>query len=243
MKKKLYPILTIILCLAMISGCARTHNPDIPPEPTKIPEDKSTPGPDVTAEPLSEAPETEAPSETPVEENPGTEAPKPVWTPASTSEPSGTPRPQETAAPTQKPTGSPEQTANPTVKPTPKPTPKPTLKPTPEPTPEPTHEPTQKPTLKPVEWYVQYAKDYAVSIGLELSDGATGCWDAPEAYNSDSSDPNQHNRIITDLRSRLDFYVHEDMTAVWVWAMTGEDFTDEYGCPTNNEYLIIIGYA
>ena len=83
-----------------------------------------------------------------------------------------------TAKPTVKPTAAPKTTA-PTVKPTVKPTQtvKPTAKPTAtvKPTAKPTPTPTAKPTLVPyddakAQYWVDFATDYALSIGLEVAD-------------------------------------------------------------------------
>ena len=83
-----------------------------------------------------------------------------------------------TAKPTVKPTAAPKTTA-PTVKPTVKPTQtvKPTAKPTAtvKPTAKPTPTPTAKPTITPyddakAQYWVDFATDYALSIGLEVAD-------------------------------------------------------------------------
>ena len=80
--------------------------------------------------------------------------------------------PTQTAAPTAKPTVKPTvapKTTAPTVKPTAKPTA--TVKPTAKPTPT----PTAKPTVAPyddakAQYWVDFATDYALSIGLEVAD-------------------------------------------------------------------------
>lgn len=94
--------------------------------------------------------------------------------------------------------------------------------------------PTQpKPTeeVKPsfdVNSYVNYAKSYAQSIGLELDSTATDCWDNPITANA------KHTGIKDDIQSRLNRYKNvEGFTAVWVWAEKVSD----------TEYEIYIGYC
>lgn len=101
---------------------------------------------------------------------------------------------------------------------------------------------TQKPTEKPKEpksteppkqtfdvgEYVSYAKNYAQSIGLELDNTATECWDNPITANS------RRTGIKDDIKSRLNRYKNiEGFTAVWVWAEKVSD----------TEYEIYIGYC
>ena len=94
--------------------------------------------------------------------------------------------------------------------------------------------PTQpKPTeeVKPsfdVNSYVNYAKSYAQSIGLELNSTATDCWDNPITANA------KRTGIKDDIQSRLNRYKNvEGFTAVWVWAEKVSD----------TEYEIYIGYC
>ena len=108
-----------------------------------------------------------------------TESTEPAETPSATqavvtSNPTLVPsvNPTQTAAPTAKPTVKPTvapKTTAPTVKPTAKPTA--TVKPTAKPTPT----PTAKPTVAPyddakAQYWVDFATDYALSIGLEVAD-------------------------------------------------------------------------
>jgi FtsZ-interacting cell division protein ZipA len=94
--------------------------------------------------------------------------------------------------------------------------------------------PTQpKPTeeVKPsfdVNSYVNYAKSYAQSIGLELNSTATDCWDNPITANA------KRTGIKDDIQNRLNRYKNvEGFTAVWVWAEKVSD----------TEYEIYIGYC
>lgn len=90
-----------------------------------------------------------------------------------------------------------------------------------------------KPTeeVKPsfdVNSYVNYAKSYAQSIGLELDSTAMDCWDNPITANAKGTG------IKDDIQSRLNRYKNvEGFTAVWVWAEKVSD----------TEYEIYIGYC
>ena len=91
--------------------------------------------------------------------------------------------------------------------------------------PKPTEE--EKPTFD-VNSYVNYAKSYAQSIGLELNSTATDCWDNPIAANI------KRTGIKDDIQSRLNRYKNvEGFTAVWVWAEKVSD----------TEYETYIGYC
>ena len=90
-----------------------------------------------------------------------------------------------------------------------------------------------KPTeeVKPsfdVNSYVNYAKSYAQSIGLELDSTAMDCWDNPITANA------KRTGIKDDIQSRLNRYKNvEGFTAVWVWVEKVSD----------TEYEIYIGYC
>ena len=91
--------------------------------------------------------------------------------------------------------------------------------------PTPTEEPKQS---FDVNSYVNYAKSYAQSIGLELDSTATDCWDNPIAANA------KRTGIKDDIQSRMNRYKNvEGFTAVWVWAEKVSD----------TEYEIYIGYC
>ena len=100
--------------------------------------------------------------------------------------------------------------------------------------PNPTEKPKEpKPTEPPkqtfdVNEYVSYAKSYAQSIGLELDNTATECWDNPISAN-----PNRSG-IKSDIESRLNRYKNsEGFISVWIWT---EKISD-------TEYNIYIGYC
>ena len=143
---------------------------------------------------------TEKPSETPVQSSDetadATKSPEPQGgedltqtATAEATEPTATPSATQavvTSNPTLVPSVSPTQTAAPTAKPTVKPTEapkttaptvKPTAKPTAtvKPTAKPTPTPTAKPTVAPyddakAQYWVDFATDYALSIGLDVPD-------------------------------------------------------------------------
>lgn len=76
--------------------------------------------------------------------------------------------------------------------------------------------------------YVNYAKSYAKSIGLELDSTATDCWDNPITANA------KRTGIKDDIQSRMNRYKNvEGFTAVCVWAEKVSD----------TEYEIYIGYC
>ncbi len=129
-----------------------------------------------------------------------------------------------------------------TVEPTPEPKPSPTQQPTPppaeeKPTPEPAPtEPPQKitPPDEPavpefnIQTWIDYAKAYAVNVGLRLESSAVDCWDNPITAGAFSS------CLERDIQSRLNRYSRdEDITDVWIWAEKRSD----------GSYDLYIGYA
>ena len=121
-------------------------------------------------------------------------------------------------------------------------------------TPEPKPTPTQQPTPPPVEGtpkveqpqettpapdepavpefniqtWIDYAKTYAVSVGLRLESSAVDCWDNPITAGAYSA------CLERDIQSRLDRYSRdEDITDVWIWAEKRSD----------GSYDLYIGYA
>lgn len=129
-----------------------------------------------------------------------------------------------------------------TVEPTPEPKPSPTQQPTPPPaeektTPEPA--PTEPPqeTAPPeepavpefnIQTWIDYAKNYAVGVGLRLESSAVDCWDNPITAGAYSA------CLERDIQSRLDRYSRdEDITDVWIWAEKRSD----------GSYDLYIGYA
>lgn len=79
-----------------------------------------------------------------------------------------------------------------------------------------------------IDYWIGYAKDYAVSIGLELDKTAVDCWDNPITANT------KRTNLETDIVSRLNRYKNiEGFSYVWIWAEKVSD----------TEYELYIGYA
>ena len=116
-----------------------------------------------------------------------------------------------------------------------------TQKPKPAPTQPPAEEPPQseppqetaqpeEPTIPDfnIQTWIDYAKNYAVSIGLRLESSAVDCWDNPITAGAHSS------CLQRDIESRLNRYSKdEDITDVWIWAEERSD----------GSYDLYIGYA
>ena len=124
--------------------------------------------------------------------------------------------PSETTAPqTEPPKKEPEKKQE-----EPKVTPKET-----EPTPP---EPKETEPSFDINYWVQFAKDYARSVGLVLNPEATSCWDNPIGAGAHCI------YLERDIKDCLNYYSRdEDITDVWIWSV-----------PTgNNCYDLMIGYA
>lgn len=122
------------------------------------------------------------------------------------------------------------------------PTPEPELTPTQQPTPPhaegmpkveqsrettPTSEEPAVPEFNIQAW-IDYAKTYAVSVGLRLESSAVDCWDNPITAGAYST------CLERDIAGRLDRYSRdEDITDVWIWAQARSD----------GSYDLYIGYA
>jgi hypothetical protein len=78
-----------------------------------------------------------------------------------------------------------------------------------------------------INYWVQYAKDYALSIGMTLDETATACWDTPiTAYpNSDA--------IIREVKSTITWYQRSGYTSIWAWSEK----------LSNGKYNLYIGYS
>lgn len=88
----------------------------------------------------------------------------------------------------------------------------------------------QTTTEKPfdINYWVNYAKNYAESIGLNLDSSATECWDNPINANTKCI------YLERDIQSRLNRYAKDDdITDVWIWTKK----------VSGNSYQIYIGYA
>ena len=79
-----------------------------------------------------------------------------------------------------------------------------------------------------VNYWINFARSYALQIGLEIDPTAVDCWDNPTTANADCI------YLERDLTHRLDRYNrNDDITAVNIWA-------ESLG---NGNYLIYIAYA
>lgn len=123
----------------------------------------------------------------------------------------------------------PSNTAEPAPLPTAIPTPHPTVEQTaiPETEPIPVPEPTPNKQFD-IDYWVEFAKDYAQSIGLVLESSAVDCWDNPIPAGAHC------NNIEQNITGRLNRYKNlEGFTDVWIWS-------EDSG---NGSYDIYIGYA
>ena len=79
-----------------------------------------------------------------------------------------------------------------------------------------------------INYWISYAQNYAQSIGLNLDETATECWDNPISANANNKN------IDADIESRLNRYKDvEGFTSVWIWAEKVSD----------TQYELYIGYA
>ena len=158
---------------------------------------------------------TEPTTAVPIEETIPTETPKTTVT--NTAEEKATPPIEETV-----PSSTPQLTENEALATErPKVTESPTKT---EPPKMPEPEPTKKTMPFDIDHWLTFAKEYAVSKGLVLSDTAMVCWDNPIRTGAHCI------YIERDILSRLDRYAKdEDITDVWIWAeATGNDCYDIY---------------
>ena len=174
----------------------------------------------------------------------GNAAPPPTESPLTTvSETAITKTPTETALPVTavKPTEEEKESTHPTKETAPSTTPQLTESETTKDDPpkeEPKSEtkpqkvidpkPTEKPTPFDIEHWIAYARSYAESKGLLLSDKAVDCWDNPIPAGHHCKNIEQN---ITDRLNRYKNF--EGFTDVWIWSV-------ETGA---NTYDIYIGYA
>lgn len=223
--KKVRIIAVIVALIVSLSGCANTDYPQAIQDSSGIetvasetyertePEDRSSVS-------VSESKQSSADSTAKAEtESPQAENSQPA---AEQSPAPGTQSPQ-TVVPNNTPKA---------VEPTPEP------KPTPPPAEEtPKVEQPQETTPVPeepavpefnIQTWIDYAKTYAVSVGLRLESSAVDCWDNPITAGAYST------CLERDIAGRLDRYSRdEDITDVWIWAQERSD----------GSYDLYIGYA
>ena len=236
--KKARIIAVIAALIVSLSGCANTDRPQTIQDSSGIetmasetyertkPEDRSSASVSESKESTADSPATvkaetesaQAENSQPIaEQSPAAQKQSP-----QTAVPNNTPKPETPKA----------------VEPTPEPKPTPTQQPTPSPAEEtPKVEQPQETTPAPEEpavpefnilTWIDYAKTYAVSVGLRLESSAVDCWDNPITAGAYST------CLERDIAGRLDRYSRdEDITDVWIWAQARSD----------GSYDLYIGYA
>lgn len=236
--KKARIIAVIAALIVSLSGCANTDRPQTIQDSSGIetmasetyertkPEDRSSASVSESKESTADSPATvkaetesaQAENSQPIaEQSPAAQKQSP-----QTAVPNNTPKPETPKA----------------VEPTPEPKPTPTQQPTPSPAEEtPKVEQPQETTPAPeepavpefnIQTWIDYAKTYAVSVGLRLESSAVDCWDNPITAGAYST------CLERDIAGRLDRYSRdEDVTDVWIWAQARSD----------GSYDLYIGYA
>ena len=206
MKQRRISVLLLAgLLLTSLAGCGTKTTLPAPTEPPATASSAAAPSePTPVSTPDAYAPvETvSAPEMLPAEETePPTQVPEP---PVSESAPSASEHPEASQSPTLA-----ERPAEPSpVEPAPEPPVEDTSDP-PEPVPT---EPAPEPAFD-VGYWVDFAKAYAESVGLELDSEAVSCWDNPTIASSAS------RYLERDLCGLLNKYSRDaDITAVWIWA-------------------------
>lgn len=244
--KKVMAIAVLAAFIVSLSGCANTDHPPTIQDSSGI--EIAAIEADVSAEPeddltasVSESKESSADSTVSVKtetESAQAEASKPITEPSIAAQmPAPTPvaesQPPQTVVSNDTPKPEPPKT----VEPAPEPKPAPTQQPTPPPAEEaPKVEQPQetRPSEEPavpdfnIQTWIDYAKTYAVSVGLRLESSAVDCWDNPITAGAYST------CLDRDIENRLNRYSRdEDITDVWIWAEARSD----------GSYDLYIGYA
>ena len=238
--KKAIGIAVLAALIVSLSGCANTDHPQPIQDSSGI--EVVTNEADNRTEPEESSPVSVSESKESSADSTATVKAETESTQAENSQPTTE---QSPAVQTQTP--SPQTVVPPdtpkTVEPTPEPKPSPTQQPTPspaeeKPTTEPAQtEPPQETTPAPdeiaipefnIQTWIDYAKAYAVNVGLRLESSAVDCWDNPITAGAYSA------CLERDIQSRLDRYSRdEDITDVWIWAEKRSD----------GSYDLYIGYA
>ena len=206
-------IIAVLVLLALsLSGCANVDRSEVSapssqetvmaePAQSTVPQEQAT---------VSVSGSTEVPAEItaepePVETKPEVSTPAKEETPPTVSSPTETtpPKASEPEPPTEPMATQPQEPELPAEE-----------------------EPTE-PAFD-IQTWVDYAKAYAESVGLQLESSAVDCWDNPIDADADCI------YLERDICSRLNRYAaDETITDVWVW----------YEAVGTNSYLIYIGYA
>ena len=233
-KMKRYALLLAGLTLISLAGCGKQEPPlTITDNPSSVGTSADVTSAAESSEDIPASPSAPAESENPTDSIPETRLQAEETEPPA--EPSGT----EYAAEPKQPARAEEKT-NP-VSPAPQPEEPEPQKPTSAPTQPPAEEPPQSgppqegaPRGEPavpdfnIQTWIDYAKTYAVSVGLRLESSAVDCWDNPITAGPHSL------YLERDIESRLNRYSKdEDITDVWIWAEKRPD----------GSYDLYIGYA
>ncbi len=240
--KKAMAIAVLAAFIVSLSGCANTDHP----QPIQDSSDIETAASEADVSTVPEENSAASVSESKVSSADSTVAVK-TETESAQAEVSISDTEPSIAAPTPVAESQPPQTviSNDTTKPEP---PK-TVEPAPEPKPAPAQQPTPPPAEEPpkveqpqetappeepavpdfnIQTWIDYAKTYAVSVGLRLESSAVDCWDNPITAGAYST------CLDRDIESRLNRYSRdEDITDVWIWAEARSD----------GNYDLYIGYA
>ena len=236
--KKSRIIAVMAALIVSLSGCANTDHPQTIQDSSCIEAVESeayerTEPEDHSSASVSESKESAADSTAAVKaetesaqtenlQSAAEQSPEPGTQPPQTAVPNNTPKPEMPKA----------------VESTPEPKPAPTQQPTPPPAEEtpkveqpqetiPAPEETAVPEFN-IQIWIDYAKTYAVSVGLRLESSAVDCWDNPITAGAYST------CLERDIAGRLDRYSRdEDITDVWIWAQARSD----------GSYDLYIGYA
>lgn len=220
-QRRISALLLASLLLTSLAGCGtKTALPALaePPATAASAAAPSEPTPASTPDADAQVETVSAPEMLPAEETePPTQTSEP---PVSESVPRVSEHPEEASqspAPTERP-----------AEPTPvEPKPEPPVEDASEPPATVPTEPASEPAFN-VGYWVDFAKAYAESVGLELDSEAVSCWDNPTIASSASQ------YLERDLCGLLNKYSRDaDITAVWIWAELR----------TESSWDIYIGYA
>lgn len=235
--KKAMAIAVLAAFIVSLSGCANTDHPPTIQDSSGIEiaasEAVVSTGPEEdSADSVSESKESSADSTVAVKtetESAQAEVSKPI----AEQNPQAQSQPPQTVVSNDTPKTEPPKT----VEPAPESKPAPTQQPTPPPAKEPPKVKQPQETSPPEEpavpdfnihTWIDYAKNYAASVGLRLESSAVDCWDNPITAGAYST------CLDRDIESRLNRYSRdEDITDVWIWAEARSD----------GSYDLYIGYA
>lgn len=234
MKKKRYALLLAGLILLSLAGCSsREPLPDITDNPSSTSASSDITSADESSGDIPASPsvpaESESPAESVSETRQQTEVTKSPAKPAGTEEAAEPKQPAPAEEKTNPVSSAPQPEEPEPQKPTSAPTQPPAEEP---PQSEPPQEsaPPEEPAVPDfnIQTWIDYAKTYAVSVGLRLESSAVDCWDNPITAGPHSL------YLERDIESRLNRYARdEDITDVWIWAEERPD----------GNYDLYIGYA